>query len=300
MASRLERTPFAEWWWTIDRLLLAALMILMLAGIVLGMAGSPPVAERLGLSTFHFVNRQVMYLIPAFLVMLIVSFFSPRYVRRTALLVYVVGLAMVVGTLFFGAEVKGSRRWLQFAGIAIQPSEFLKPAFVVMAAWAFSEGGRRTDVPGNIIGFLLLFATIIPLVMQPDIGQTMLIVLVWGGLVFLSGLHLFWVLGLGGLGVLGLFAAYTLLPHVAARIDRFMDPASGDTFQIDNAIESLRAGRLAGQGAGGRHGEAHPARQPHRLHLRGDGGGVRHRRVPCAGGVVHARRAARHGALAAQ
>src|SRR3954454_7805360 len=168
MASRLERTPFAEWWWTVDRLLLAGLMILMLAGIVLGMAGSPPVAERLGLSTFHFVNRQVMYLVPAFMVMLIVSFFSPRYVRRTALLVYVVGLAMVVGTLFFGAEVKGSRRWLQLAGIAIQPSEFLKPAFVVMAAWAFSEGGRRTDVPGNIIGFLLLFATIIPLVLQPD------------------------------------------------------------------------------------------------------------------------------------
>jgi cell division protein FtsW len=214
------------------------------------MAGSPPVAERLGLSTFHFVNRQVMYLIPAFLVMLIVSFFSPRYVRRTALLVYVVGLAMVVGTLFFGAEVKGSRRWLQFAGIAIQPSEFLKPAFVVMAAWAFSEGGRRTDVPGNIIGFLLLFATIIPLVMQPDIGQTMLIVLVWGGLVFLSGLHLFWVLGLGGLGVLGLFAAYTLLPHVAARIDRFMDPASGDTFQIDNAIESFVQGGWLGKGPG--------------------------------------------------
>src|SRR6478735_5851861 len=187
MASRLERTPFAEWWWTIDRLLLAGLMILMLAGIVLGMAGSPPVAERLGLSTFHFVNRQVMYLIPA---------------------------------------------------------------FVVMAAWAFSEGGRRTDVPGNIIGFLLLFATIIPLVLQPDIGQTMLIVLVWGGLVFLSGLHLFWVLGLGGLGVLGLFAAYTLLPHVAARIDRFMDPASGDTFQIDNAIESFVQGGWLGKGPG--------------------------------------------------
>jgi cell division protein FtsW len=171
-------------------------------------------------------------------------------VRRTALIVYLVALAMVLGTLVFGAEVKGSRRWLNIAGVALQPSEFLKPAFVIVAAWAFSEGGRRTDVPGNIIGFFLLFATIAPLVMQPDIGQTMLITLVWGGLVFLSGLHLFWVLGLGGLGVLGLFAAYTLLPHVAARIDRFMDPASGDTFQIDNAIESFVQGGWLGKGPG--------------------------------------------------
>lgn len=250
MRSRLERTPFADWWWTVDRLLLVALCILMVAGIVLGMAGSPPVAERLGLATFHFVNRQVMYLVPAGIVMLVVSFFTPRHVRRAALLIYVVGMAMVVATLLFGAEVKGGRRWLSLAGMTIQPSEFVKPAFVVLAAWAFSEGGRRTDVPGTIIGFLLLFVTITPLVMQPDIGQTTLLALVWTGLVFLSGLHLFWVVALGGFGALGLFAAYHLLPHVAARIDRFMNPASGDTFQIDNAIDSVVQGGWLGKGPG--------------------------------------------------
>ncbi len=250
MPSRVERSPFADWWWTVDRVLLAALILLMIVGLVLGMAGSPPVAERLGLPTFHFVNRQAMYLAPACAVMLAVSFLSPRHVRRVALGVFVVGLAMVVATLFFGPEVKGARRWLNFGPAQIQPSEFVKPAFVIMAAWAFSEGGRRTDVPGNIIGFLLLFATITPLVLQPDIGQTMLITLVWGGLVFLSGLHLFWVLGLGGLGVLGLFAAYHVLPHVAARIDRFMNPESGDTFQIDNAIESFVQGGWLGKGPG--------------------------------------------------
>jgi cell division protein FtsW len=250
MRSRLERTPFADWWWTIDRLMLAALIGLMVAGIVLGMAGSPPVAERLGLPTFHFVNRQVMYLLPAGCVMLVVSFFSPRHVRRAALLIYVVGMAMVVATLLFGTEVKGGRRWLSLAGVTIQPSEFVKPAFVVLAAWAFSEGGRRTDVPGTIIGFLLLFVTIVPLVMQPDIGQTTLLALVWTGLVFLSGLHMFWVFGLGGVGALGLFAAYHLLPHVAARIDRFLDPSTGDTFQVDNAIESFVQGGWLGKGPG--------------------------------------------------
>ncbi|MHB2167564.1 putative lipid II flippase FtsW [Alsobacter sp. R-9] len=250
MPSRVERSPFADWWWTVDRVLLAALVVLMIAGLVLGMAGSPPVAERLGLPTFHFVNRQAMYLAPACAVMLVVSFLSPRHVRRVALGVFVVGLAMVVATLFFGAEVKGARRWLNIGPIAIQPSEFVKPAFVIMAAWAFSEGGRRSDVPGNVVGFLLLFSTIVPLVLQPDIGQTMLITLVWCGLVFLSGLHLFWVMGLGGLGVLGLFAAYHMLPHVAARIDRFLNPESGDTFQIDNAIESFVQGGWLGKGPG--------------------------------------------------
>lgn len=250
MVSRVERSPFADWWWTVDRLLLATLMVLMVAGIVLGMAGSPPVAERLGLPTFHFVNRQVMYLVPAFLVMMVVSFFSPRQVRRIALLVYVVAMALVVAALLFGAEVKGARRWISLAGIAIQPSEFVKPAFVILAAWAFSEGGRRSDMPGHFLGFALLAATIVPLVLQPDIGQTMLITIVWCGLVFLSGLHLFWVLGLGGMGVLGLFAAYTLLPHVSARINRFMDPQSGDTFQVDNAIESFVQGGWLGKGPG--------------------------------------------------
>src|SRR5690242_8397644 len=175
MVSRVERSPFADWWWTVDRLLLASLMVLMVAGIVLGMAGSPPVAERLNLPTFYFVNRQVMYLVPAFAVMMAVSFFSPRHVRRLALLVYVVSMALVVATLLFGAEVKGARRWISLAGIAVQPSEFVKPAFVVMAAWAFSEGGRRSDMPGNLLGFALLAATIVPLVLQRDIGQTMLI-----------------------------------------------------------------------------------------------------------------------------
>jgi cell division protein FtsW len=240
----------ADWWWTVDRVLLGSLIGLMIAGVVLCMAGSPPVAERLGLPTFHFVNRQVAYLLPAFAVMIATSFLTPRHVRRTALIIYVVAMALVVAALLFGAEVKGSRRWISLAGVQIQPSEFVKPAFVILAAWAFSEGGRRKDVPGYLIGFLLLFATIVPLVLQPDIGQTMLITIVWSGLVFLSGLHVFWVLGLGLVGGLGLFTAYHFLPHVAARIDRFMDPSSGDSFQIDNALASFEQGGWLGKGPG--------------------------------------------------
>ena len=144
MVSRLERTPFAAWWWTIDRLLLAALLALMLGGIVLSLAASPPVASRLGLEPFYFVSRHVLYLIPALAVLLGVSFLPPRYVRRLALIVFAISVLMVLGTLHFGAEVKGARRWIVLLGVNIQPSEFLKPAFVILIAWLFGESARRS------------------------------------------------------------------------------------------------------------------------------------------------------------
>ncbi|WNJ92386.1 putative peptidoglycan glycosyltransferase FtsW [Bosea sp. 685] len=251
MVSRAEPSLSGRWWWSIDRLILSALVALMVSGVVLLMAGGPPVSERLGLSTFHFVNRQAVYLLVALTVVIVVSFMTPRQVRRSALLLFVVSLAMVVATLYLGVEVKGARRWLTMGPLgSVQPSEFLKPAFVVLAAWAFAEGTRRPDLPGTIMAFLLLPLTIVPLVLQPDFGQTMLITLVWAGLFFVAGLHWFWVLGLGGAGAFGILVAYQLVPHVRARIERFMDKGSGDTFQVDTALESFAQGGWFGKGPG--------------------------------------------------
>jgi len=251
MVSRAEPSLSGRWWWSIDRVILGGLVALMVSGVVLLMAGGPPVAERLGLSTFHFVNRQAAYLFVAMTVFLGVSFLTPRQVRRAALLIFTVSLAMVVATLYFGMEVKGARRWLTLGPLgSVQPSEFLKPAFVVLAAWAFSEGTRRPDLPGTIMAFLLLPVTIAPLVLQPDFGQTMLVTLVWAGLFFVAGLHWFWVMGLGGAGAIGILIAYQLVPHVRARIERFMDKGSGDTFQVDTALESFAQGGWLGKGPG--------------------------------------------------
>jgi cell division protein FtsW len=250
MASRIERSPLIDWWRTVDRPLLGLILSLMLAGIILCLAGSPAVADRLGLPQFHFVKRQILFMVPAAMVMVLVSFMTPRHVRRAALLVYFGALALVFVALLWGVEVKGARRWVNIAGMSIQPSEFLKPAFVVLVAWAFSEGGKRKDLPGNVIGFFLLFATLVPVALQPDIGQTGLMAICWGGLVFLSGLHIFWVVGFSGVGVVGLAAAYKFLPHVKARIDRFSDKQSGDTFQVDNAYESFMQGGWFGKGPG--------------------------------------------------
>ena len=250
MASRVERTPFSDWWWTVDRFMLLALIALMLAGVILSLAASPPVAARLGLDAFHFANRHVFYLIPAFTVMLAVSFLTPRRIRRLALVVFFVSLGLTVATLFFGAEVKGARRWLLFAGVNVQPSEFLKPAFVILISWLFAESVRKQDVPANTLAMAMLVAVVTVLVLQPDFGQTLLIALVFGALFFMAGMRFVWVFVLGAVAVVGGIGAYVTIPHVARRVKHFLHPASGDTFQVDTALELFMKGGWFGRGPG--------------------------------------------------
>jgi cell division protein FtsW len=250
MASRAQPTPLSEWWRTVDRLTLAALGGLMLGGIVLCLAASPPVAARLGLDPFHFVNRQVFFLVPAAAVLVATSFLAPRQIRQLALVIFVVSLILVAATPYFGAEIKGAKRWLVILGVNVQPSEFLKPAFVILIAWLFGESGRRPEMPANTIALVLLVVVISLLVLQPDFGQTMLIALVWGALFYMAGMRFIWMVGLGATAAVGLTAAFYTVPHVAKRINRFLDPASGDTFNIDIATESFVRGGWFGRGPG--------------------------------------------------
>jgi cell division protein FtsW len=250
MISRDRRTPLSDWWWTVDRLLLAALTALILGGIILSLAASPPVATRIGLDPFHFFNRHVLFILPAFAVMIGVSFMSPRQVRRSALIMFAISVVLLAATLVFGAEVKGSRRWISIVGVSIQASEFAKPAFVVLVAWLFSESARRPEMPATSLALGALLLVVALLVLEPDFGQTLLILMVWGTLFFMAGMRMIWVVGLAGAAIGGLFSAYLLVPHVARRIKRFMDPASGDTFQVDMATESFARGGWLGQGPG--------------------------------------------------
>jgi cell division protein FtsW len=250
MVSRAERTPFGEWWWTVDRLTLAAVGALMLAGIVLSLAASPPVAGRIGLEPFYFVNRHIFFVLASVPVMLAVSFLSPRQIRRLSLIVFALSLVMVAATPYFGPEIKGARRWLVLFGMNIQPSEFLKPAFVIIVSWLFGESARRPEMPANAIALGLLLLVVALLVIQPDFGQTLLIALVWSALFFMAGMRVVWVFGLAVAASAGLMGAYYTVPHVAGRIKRFLNPASGDTFNIDIATESFMRGGWFGQGPG--------------------------------------------------
>lgn len=249
MRSRLDRSPVATWWWTVDRWFLAGFLSLMGLGIVLSFAASPAVAERIGLDSFHFATRQIVFTIPALLVMIAVSFLDPRQVRRLAIFMLAIMLVLMVAVLYVGVEVKGARRWISLAGVSIQPSEFLKPAFVIICAWLFAEQSRQPDIPGNLFAVLLLGIVLGLLVAQPDIGQTMLVLGTWGVMFFMAGLPWLWITMLGGCSIVGGFAAYTFLPHVAGRIDRFLT-GEGDTFQVDMGREAIIQGGWFGVGPG--------------------------------------------------
>lgn len=250
MFSRERKTPIAEWWWTIDKSLLSALVLLLLVGILLSFAASPPVAERLGLGPWHFIVRQAMFAALALPVMLATSFLGQRPARIAALAVLVVSVLMLWLTLRFGVEVKGAKRWISIAGNTIQPSEFVKPAYAVIGAWLFSESMKRPGVPARIIATGIMFVIVAGLLLQPDIGQTALVLATWGALLFLSGISWLVIIALGAVAVGLLFGAYMFFPHFAKRIDSFINPEGGNTYQVDKALSSLLEGGWFGRGPG--------------------------------------------------
>ncbi|MCA3556399.1 MAG: cell division protein FtsW [Aestuariivirga sp.] len=254
MLGRSDRGLLARWWFTVDRGLMFAVLLLMASGVLVSMAASPPVAERIGADTFHFIKGQTFYLAFAAPVLVTLSFFPPRYARRAGLFVFCAALGLMAAALFFGPEIKGAHRWINIGPVSLQPSEFAKPAFVVVAAWFLAEHTRRPEMPGQIIALLFAAAFVGLLVMQPDYGQTALVILTFGSMLLIYGISWFTVLGLGALGAAGVFAAYELVDHVRSRVDRFMSPDKGDTFQVDTALQAFRNGGLMGAGPGG--GEA--------------------------------------------
>jgi cell division protein FtsW len=269
---RTDRSPVANWLWTIDPFLTGAVIFLMIAGLVLSFAGSPPVAERIraGMHTladgsrvadsYFFIKRHAMYFALSLPILIGVSFLTPRQVRRVMMLLFGVGLVMLVAVLFFGQEAKGARRWIFVAGMSLQPSEFVKPAFIIVASWLFAEQVRNPRIPGNILSFLLLCVVVALLVLEPDFGQTILTVAAWSAVFFVAGMPILWIMGLGGMGVAGMYGAYLTFPHFASRINRFLDKLNGDegpkvgganaNFQVDMAEHSFLSGGWFGRGPG--------------------------------------------------
>ena len=249
MFSRAEKTPLAEWWWSIDHELLGSLIMLLVCGMVLSFAASPAVAERIGLDEWHFVIRHSMFAIGAIPVMLVTSMMSHRQARFAALGTLIIMTTLLWLTLRFGTEVKGARRWISFAGQTGQPSEFVKPAFAVIGAWLVSEYMIHRNVPGRLLAMLLMGVIVAALLLQPDLGQTALVMTTWAVLLFFSGISWWIIVGLAGVGGALLVGAYVFFPHFANRT--FLNPdGGGNTYQIDRALESLMEGGWFGRGPG--------------------------------------------------
>ena len=248
--SRADTSTLGRWWWSVDRLTLLAIAVLIGFGYVMMLAASPAVAERIHVSRDSFILKQVVFLALAACIVVAVSLLSPKGVRRLALAGCLAALALTAMTLVAGVEIKGARRWISVPGMTIQPSEFLKPCFAVVAAWLLAEGKRTRGFPGMAIAFAVFAIILLLLKSQPDIGMLAVVTAVFFAQLFVGGLNLFFVgVGTAMLAAAGV-GAYTFFPHVRSRVTRFMDPAAGDSYQVNRALEAFGNGGLLGRGPG--------------------------------------------------
>ncbi|MDP3372114.1 MAG: putative peptidoglycan glycosyltransferase FtsW [Candidatus Paracaedibacteraceae bacterium] len=252
--SRRDTSVIGRWWWTVDRWSLSAILIILGLGVLLSFAASPSVANRLNVGTFFFVKRHLIMVPPALFIMFGVSLLNPLHIRRLASLVYLVGVLMLVITLFYGVEVKGAKRWLMLLGTSLQASEFIKPAFAVLAAWMLAEKYKDPQFPGILVSLGLLGILVTLLLLQPDLGMTLVLISTWVGQLFVAGMPLIWMGILAGIGIVGLCSAYFLFPHVARRMDQFFDPAAGDPkqdlYQVTQSLKAFMQGGMFGRGPG--------------------------------------------------
>ena len=249
--ARTDRSRLGLWWWTTDHILLGVVAILMTLGVLLSFASSPAAAARMNLGDpFHFAVRQCVFAVVGAAILLGVSALSPKGVRRAAFFIYLASIAVMMALPFLGHNAKGATRWLEFGGFSLQPSEFMKPALIVLVAWMFAEGQKGEGVPGVSIAFCLYGLAVALLLVQPDVGQTILITIAFGAAFFVAGVPMRWIAGMLGAAATGGVAIYFTFDHVAARVHKFLSPDKADTHQIDRAQEAIAHGGLLGQGPG--------------------------------------------------
>jgi cell division protein FtsW len=249
--ARTDRTALGVWWWTTDRWLLGATAALIGLGVLLQFGASPAAALRLDIaSPFHFAIRQCVFAAMAAGILLSVSMLSPKGIRRAAFFIYIAAIGAMIVIPFLGHAAKGATRWVEVGGFTLQPSEFMKPALIVLIAWMFSEGQKGQGVPGVSIAFGLYILAVGLLLIEPDVGQTVLITVAFGAAFWMAGVPMSWIMVLGGAAIAGLSSTYFLFDHVASRVDRFFSHEHTDTHQVDRAAEAIAHGGLFGQGPG--------------------------------------------------
>lgn len=248
--SRTNDGILSHWWWTVDRPLLFCFIAMIAFGVLLAVAATPMVANRIGIEEFYFFKRHLLYIIPSVLIIFTISNMSFRQIKYFSIILFLSTLILSFLTLIFGTEIKGARRWISIVGLSIQPSEFTKPALAVLVAWIFSAQQKNPELNGTFIaGFLWgIFALV--LVLQPDIGMLVVTTAVLGIQLFLNGLPIIFVLASIIVGASGFVLAYLFLPHVTIRVNKFLDPAVGDHYQINRSLEAFTSGGLFGVGPG--------------------------------------------------
>ena len=250
--SRNDQSALAKWFWTVDRGLLGAALALMALGVALSFASSPAaiLADESISDPFHYSWRMMVFSGLGLTLMLGSSLLSPKGVRRIAILALLGAIVVMAALPFIGDTVKGAARWVNLGPFSLQPSEFAKPGLIVFAAWMFAEAQKGQGVPGVTIAFGFYALTVCLLLIQPDIGQTLLITTTFMAVFFMAGVPFKWMAVLASLGMAGLVSLYFVFGHMRDRLSRFFSPETTDTHQIDSASQAIRAGGLIGRGVG--------------------------------------------------
>lgn len=247
---RGDVTEIEAWWRGVDRWSLGALLTLCAAGMVLGLAASPPLAEKNGLWTYHYVLRQAVFTALGIATVLAVSTLPVRLIRRGGLVLFLISAAAVLALPWLGTDFgKGAVRWYSLGFASLQPSEFLKPAFVILAAWLMAGAEEPGGPPGRFLSGLVALGLAGALAMQPDFGQATLLIGVWSAMFFVSGAPVLLLIAIGGLiGSAGVFA-YFNSSHFAGRIDGYLSGTVDPNTQLAYAEAAIREGGLFGVGA---------------------------------------------------
>ena len=240
-----------KWWRTVDRWSLTCILLLFCVGLLLGLAASVPLAAKNGLEPFHYVQRQAFFGGVAIFVMVLTSMMSPVLVRRLAVLGFLVSFVALALLPFFGTDFgKGAMRWYSLGFASLQPSEFLKPGFVVVAAWLMAASQDINGPPGRVWSFALCITIVLMLALQPDFGQAALVLFGWGVMYFVAGAPLILLVAMAAMVVAGGTLAYNNSEHFARRIDGFLNPDVDPTTQLGYATNAIREGGLFGVGVG--------------------------------------------------
>jgi cell division protein FtsW len=240
-----------RWWRTIDKWSMSAILLLFAIGILLGLASSPPLAAKNGFEPFHYVSKQATFGALALVSMFLTSMMQPDLVRRLAVIGFFCAFVALMGLPFFGTDFgKGAVRWYSLGFASIQPSEFLKPGFVVIAAWMMSASQQINGPPGKSMSFVLTAVIVLFLVMQPDFGQACLVLFGWGVMWFVAGAPMFLLMAMAGLVTVAGMFAYSASEHFARRIDGFLSVDVDPTTQLGYATNAIREGGFFGVGVG--------------------------------------------------
>jgi cell division protein FtsW len=255
MLKNFFKDNVKNYWRNIDKTIFISFLLLFALGVFFSFSSTSTLAgERLNKDYYFFFSKHLIFAVSAILLMILISSIQLNFFKKLLMPIFIIALICLVLVLFFGVEVKGSKRWLNLFFFSFQPIEFVKPFFIIVIAKILSKDNQKSSNASYFLSFLILIVPCIILLNQPDVGQTILLILSWSVVIFISGIKLVYIFSLFSIIFASMAGLLFTFPekfsYIFIRIETFFDPTKGDRFQSSNALDAIREGGLTGQGMG--------------------------------------------------